>query len=148
MKNKNLYKFLDNRNLLIQDLEDIKFAQEGSGRALFLYSRFMSIKYKNFYHSTYFQPLCPCYGYYLFFFDSAFLRAKQIYNTNLKSRSNYRFMEWPKSGCLELDIIAEKYIKSKLGLRVEFKNRCNLISFNKDRLFKIHPITFVDFLRI
>lgn len=147
MNNKNLYKFLDIRNLLIQDLEDIKFAQEASGRALFLYSRFMSIKYRNFYHSPYFQPVIPCYAYYLYFFDSAFLRAKQIYNTNLKSNSNYRVMEWPKSGCLELDIIAEKYIKSKLGLSINFKNRCNTNSFNKDRQFWIHPITFIDFLK-
>ena len=117
---KNIYKLNDKRNLIRNKLIVNKYAQEGAGRIIFTYSRYMhKIFGLNFYLEN--PPTCPLYTKFIYSFTACLIRARLIYETNLETNNHFSGFEWPDSGFKILDLITKRYIYRTLNLKIIYK---------------------------
>lgn len=141
------YNFLDKRELLRQNNSEVKKSQGLSNRAICCYSRYMLKKYSLQKYNHINMPLCPSFEKYAQFNIAIFIRAFQIKKTNDKLLTNYTIMTWPDSGCYEVNLIAKKYIKNNMNLRVKFFLSLRNKSFNEFKVNTVNKVTIIDHIR-
>lgn len=141
------YNFLDKRKLLRQNNSEVKKSLGLSNKAICCYSRYMLRKYslQKYNHNT--MPLCPSFEKYTQYNIAIFIRAFQIKKTNDKFLTSYTVMRWPDSGCYEINLIAKKYIKKHMNLRVKFFLSFRNKSFNLFKVNTVNKVSIIDHIR-
>ena len=125
----------------------MKFAQVIAGRIVYLYSKYNIKKYNlGIFHKDS-QPICPCYSNYLWHSTGVVLRAKKIFETNKYTNNKINFMEWPRSGSLEIDKITAKYIKRTFQIKIKYLNIVNKKPHNKKNTYQVRTVGLYDYIR-
>ncbi len=145
--NRNIYKFNDKRDLIRTQLKINKFSQEGGGRIIYTYSRYMH-KLHGLSFNNDNPPICPFYSKYIYSLTACLNRAKLIYENNFVKGTSYTNFEWPTSGNYYLDKITKSFIQKFLNIEIIYIYKYDFKSFNKERLFKLIPISIIDKLKI
>lgn len=92
-----VYKFNDKRKLIRTQLIINKFSQEGGGRIIYTYSRYMH-KLLGLSFDKDIPPICPFYSKRIYTLTACLNRARLIYENNFISGKSYTNFEWPTSG--------------------------------------------------